>query len=142
MHAGTAKRTPQAAVDLVKNLGPTHSNTDLVDLLNTAGLRTGTGRPFDLVAVQWIRHAHQVPVPPPQADDELSVKQVAARLGISADAVYNWIANGHIAVRRTSTGRICVPWTDEIEAVCRRRIAESAHLKPRESTNASAGGAV
>jgi excisionase family DNA binding protein len=142
VHAGTAKRTPQAAVDLIKNLGPTHSNSDLVDLLNAAGLRTGTGRPFDIAAVQWVRHAYQVPVPPPQANGELSVKQVAARLGISADAVYNWIANGHIAVRRTSTGRICVPWTDEIEALCRRRIAQSAHLKPRETTNASAGGAV
>jgi DNA invertase Pin-like site-specific DNA recombinase len=142
VHPGTAKRTSQAVVDLVKNLGPTHSNTDLVDLLNAAGLCTGTGSPFDIAAVQWVRHAHQVPVPPPQANGELSVKQVAARLGISADAVYHWIANACIEVRRTPTGRICVPWTDEIEAICRRRIAESAHLKPRKTTKASAGGAV
>jgi DNA invertase Pin-like site-specific DNA recombinase len=145
VHPGTAKRTPQAAVDLVKTLGPTHGNDELVDLLNQAGLRTGTGRPFDIVAVQWVRHAHQVPVPAPQTGDELSVKAVAARLGISADAVYTWIANAHLEVRRTLTGRICVPWNDRIETACRRRIAASAHLKPTtptETTNKTAGGAV
>src|SRR5205814_8282281 len=128
--------------DLTKNRGPDHSKPDLRHLLNAAGLRTGTGHPFDTTARKWVRHAHQVSVPPPRVNAELSVRQVAARLGISADAVYNWIANGHIAVRRTSTGRLCVPWTDAIATVCRRRIAASAHLKPRETTDASAGAAV
>jgi hypothetical protein len=129
--------------ELVIRLGPTTSNTDLVDLLNTAGHTTGTGRAFDINAVQWIRHAHKVPVPKPQNDGELSVKQVAARLGISADAVYTWIANAHLEVRRTPAGRICVPWHDQIEAACIGRIARSVHLKPATTTpNSTAGAAV
>ncbi|GGM87286.1 hypothetical protein ACFFX1_05860 [Dactylosporangium sucinum] len=83
---------------------------------------------------QWIRHAHKVPVPQPQNDGELSVKQVAARLGISADAVYSWIANTHLEIRRTPAGRICVPWNDRVEAACRHRIARSVHLKPTITT--------
>jgi hypothetical protein len=134
IHPGTAKRTPTPAADLVIRLGPTTSNTDLVDLLNTAGHTTGTGRAFDINAVQWIRHTHKIPVPKPQNDGELSVKQVAARLGISADAVYSWIANTHLDTRRTTTGRICVPWNDQVEAACRHRVAQSVHLKPANAT--------
>jgi excisionase family DNA binding protein len=142
VHPGTARRTPQAAVDLVTTLGPTHSNTDLLTRLNATGLRTGTGRRFDIAAVQWIRHTHRIPVPAPQNTGELSVKQVAALLGISADTVYTWIANAHIQARRTPTGRICVPWNDQTETTCRHRIAESAHLKPRTTPTPTAGGAV
>jgi len=142
VHPGTARRTPRAAVDLVAELGPTHSNEQLVDLLNAAGIRTGNDRPFDIDAVQWVRHIRRVATPRPQAEGELSVKEVAARLGISADAVYTWITNAQLEVRRTPTNRICVPWTDRIEAACRRRIANSVHLKPTTTTKSSAGGAV
>ena len=143
VHPGTAKRTPTPAAELVIRLGPTTGNTDLVDLLNTAGHTTGTGRAFDINAVQWIRHTHKVPVPKPQSDGELSVKQVAARLGISADAVYTWIANTHLDIRRTTAGRICVPWNDQVEAACQERIARSVHLKPATTTpNTTAGEAV
>ena len=93
--------------------------------------------------MQWIRHTHKVPVPKPQSDGELSVKQVAARLGISADAVYTWIANTHLDIRRTTAGRICVPWNDQVEAACQERIARSVHLKPATTTpNTTAGEAV
>jgi excisionase family DNA binding protein len=134
VHAGTAKRTPAPATEMIIRLGPTTSNTDLVELLNTAGHTTGTGRAFDINAVRWIRHAHKVPVPKPQNDGELSVKQAAARLGISADTVYTWIANTHLEIRRTPTGRICVPWNHQVEAACRERIARSVHLKPATTT--------
>jgi excisionase family DNA binding protein len=38
----------------------------------------------------------------------MSVDEVAARLAISADAVYCWIEHGQLAARRTTTGRLCV----------------------------------
>jgi excisionase family DNA binding protein len=134
VHAGTAKRTPAPATEMIIRLGPTTSNTDLVELLNTAGHTTGTGRAFDINAVRWIRHAHKIPVPKPQNDGELSVTQAAARLGISADTVYTWIANTHLEIRRTPTGRICVPWNHQVETACRERIARSVHLKPATTT--------
>jgi hypothetical protein len=131
---GPAKRTPTPAAELVIRLGATTSNDDLVDILNTAGHTTGFGRPFDIDAVQWVRHVHHIPVPKPQQAGELSVAETANRLGISADAIYCWIKTGKLDVRRTRTGRICIPWNHHVETTCRRRITESVHLK-QKTTN-------
>jgi hypothetical protein len=92
---GPASRTPAAAVELIRGLGPTTSNDDLVAELNTAGLHTGHGRPFDIDAVQWVRHLHNFPVPSPYLDGELSVTDAARRLQVSTGTVYYWINNGH-----------------------------------------------
>ena len=127
---GPAARTPSSAVELIRALGPTTSNTDLVTGLNAAGHRTGKGRPFDIDAVQWVRHVHKIPTPGPFAPGELSVSEAADRLGISADAVYHWIKAGHLPARRGAGNRLAITWTLEIEAACRARIASSGHLNP------------
>ena len=44
VHPGTARRSPAAAIELVKQLGPATSNDELVTRLNAAGHRTGHGR--------------------------------------------------------------------------------------------------
>jgi len=131
---GPAKRTPTPAAELIIRLGATTSNNDLVEMLNTAGHTTGLGRPFDIDAVQWVRHIHHIPVPKPQQAGELSVAETATRLGISADAIYCWIKTGKLDVRRTLTGRICIPWNHHVETTCRHRITESVHLK-QKTTN-------
>jgi len=139
--AGEAKRTPPAAVDLVVRLGPTTSSEALVAELNAAGLATGFGRPFDVAAVQWIRHVHKVPTPSDTRDGERTVAEVARHLQVSADAVYYWIANASIPARRTVGGRLRIPFTPAVEAACRRRIAQSCHLKTT-TPDPSAKGAV
>lgn len=138
---GPAARTPSGAVELIRTLGPTTSNDDLVTKLNAAGHRTGKGRPFDVDAVQWVRHVHKIPTPGPLAPGEISVTEVAARLGISADAVYYWIKVGHLPARRGPSNRLAITWSAQIEASCRVRAANSAHLTPT-SRPATAGEAV
>ena len=81
IHPGIARRSPSLAVDMIRRLGPVTSSTQLASQLNAAGLTTGTGRPFDIKAVQWIRRAYQIPAPPPYADGEISVADAAGRLG-------------------------------------------------------------
>ena len=76
-HPGTAKRSPSPAVEMVIRLGPTTPTAELADQLNAAGLTTGTGAPFDVKAVQWIRHAYHIPAPNPYADGEISVAEAA-----------------------------------------------------------------
>ena len=71
VHPGTAKRSPAAAIELVRQLGPGTSNDDLAARLNAAGLHTGHGHPFDVTAVQWIRHAHKIPAPDLYATGDL-----------------------------------------------------------------------
>ena len=130
VHPGTAKRSPSPAVAMVTRLGPTTPTAELADLLNAAGLTTGTGAPFDLKAVQWIRHAYHVPAPAPFIAGEISVADAAERLTTSTGVVYDWIKTGKLAARRGSGNRLCIPWTEHVEAECNCRIAESAHLNP------------
>jgi hypothetical protein len=127
---GPAKRTPPPGVEVIKRLGPTMRNHDLVDHLNAAGLRTGHGRPFDIAAVQWVRHAYKISSPDPYAAGELSVAEAARQLGCSTGVVYYWLKTGQLDARRGPGNRLCITWNPDIENVCRRRIAESGHLQP------------
>ena len=138
---GPASRTPAAAVQLIRRLGPTTSNDDLVAELNAAGLRTGHGRPFDIDAVQWIRHLHKIPVPSPYLDREISVTDAARRLRVSTGTVYYWIKNGYLTARRGRGNRLCITWTSDVETACWRRAADSPHLN-HSTQHVPAGGAV
>jgi DNA invertase Pin-like site-specific DNA recombinase len=128
VHPGTAKRSPSPAVQMVQRLGPTTPTRKLADRLNAAGLTTGTGRPFDVKAVQWIRHAYHVPAPQPYADSEISVAEAADRLACSTGVIYYWIETGQLAARRGAGNRLCISWNNSIDAACRARIAASGHL--------------
>jgi DNA invertase Pin-like site-specific DNA recombinase len=130
IHPGTARRSPSPAVEMVRRLGPLTPTAELAAELNTAGLVTGNGRPFDVKAVQWIRHAYNIPAPPPYAASEISVAEAARRLGCSAGVLYYWIESAQLDARRGPGNRLRITWTDQLEAACRRRIAESGHLNP------------
>jgi excisionase family DNA binding protein len=128
IHPGTAKRSPAAAVELVRRLGPVTSNDELARRLNSAGHRTGHGRPFDITAVQWIRHAYKIPVPDPYRPGEISVAEAARHLGCSTGVIYHWIHTGQLTARRGHGNRFCIPWNDQVQAGSQDRIAKSAHL--------------
>jgi excisionase family DNA binding protein len=127
---GVPAPTPTPATALIRELGPVTSNTDLVTLLAQRGYRTGAGRPFDIKAVQWVRHAYQIPSPSPCRDTEISVAEAARRLGCSPGVVYYWIETGQLDARRSPGGRLCIPWTPATDADCRARITSSGHLNP------------
>lgn len=79
----------------------------------------------------------------PWGDHELSVAQVAHRLGVKPDVVYNWIDCGHLPARRGPGGRRFICFTAEVEASCRQRIASSCHLSPEvkaQSLQPTTGG--
>ena len=137
VHPGTAVRSPSPAVDMVTRLGPTTGTDEMVGMLNAAGLTTGHGRPFDAKAVQWIRHAYHIPAPNPYAAGEISVADAAERLGVNIGVVYDWIKTGKLAARRGTGNRLCILWTDRVEAQCRCRITESGHLNPSARHTAS-----
>jgi len=138
-NAGEAKRTPSPAVDLIRRLGPTTGNADLAALLTARGHTTGTGRPFDVKAVQWVRHAYGVPTPGLYRDGEQSVDQVAEDLRCNPGSVYYWINTGHLDARRAGN-RLCIPWNPEIRADFQRRINTSSHLTPAGQPTKPPGG--
>jgi DNA invertase Pin-like site-specific DNA recombinase len=127
---GPAKRSPSPAVELIRQLGPTTDTRDMAAKLNAAGLATGHGRPFDVAAVQWIRHAYRIPAPRAYTAGEISVADAAGQLGCSTGVVYDWIKTGKLAARRGAGNRLCIHWTKHVETECRHRITNSGHLNP------------
>jgi Recombinase zinc beta ribbon domain/Recombinase len=130
VHPGTARRSPSPAVEMVRELGPVTPTAELAEQLNAAGMVTGNGRPFDVKAVQWIRHAYHIPAPAACADGEISVAEAARRLGCSTGVIYYWTETAQLDARRGPGNRLCITWNDQVETACRRRIAESGHLTP------------
>jgi DNA invertase Pin-like site-specific DNA recombinase len=136
-------RTPAGAVEIARRLGGVLSDDQLAKTLNAQGFRTGKGHQFDIKAVRWLRHAFKIRAPRTQClrDGEITIKQAAARLGIKGDPIYHWIWLGQVPARRDRTGRWCIPWTADVEAVYRTKVTESVHLKP-STPLIPAGGAV
>ncbi|MEY9895810.1 DNA invertase Pin-like site-specific DNA recombinase [Catenulispora sp. MAP12-49] len=136
-------RTPPEAAELIRARGPVLTHEQLAAELNAAGLSTGKGRPFDVKAVKWARHTLKVPAPrtQPLLDGEVTVRQAAAELGISADAVYYWLHNAQVPARKDPSGRWCIPWTADNQQIYRQRLAESFRLDP-ETPTTTTGGAV
>jgi DNA invertase Pin-like site-specific DNA recombinase len=135
-------RTPSPAVELTRRLAAKHTNAQIAEQLNAAGLRTGSGLPFAPQNVQWIRWRHKIPYPTTWAQDgELTVSQIAETLGVSTGTVYDWIGSGKLAARRGPANRLYIPFPPEVEQQCRERVQNSAHL-PAETRIRAAGGAV
>ena len=135
-------RTPPEAVELTRRLASAHTNAQIAEQLNAAGLRTTSGCPFAAEHVQWIRWRHQIPYPATWArDSELTVHQLAQTLGVSDGTVYDWIRAGKLTARRGPGNRLYIPFDPAIEQDCRQRVANSYHL-PAKTKIRAAGGAV
>jgi excisionase family DNA binding protein len=126
LRPGAARDARTAAVrEILRQLGPTHTNTQLADHLNHTGHRTGTGQPFDEAKVRWMRWQQRIPAPSPLAADELGVHELAQRLNVGDHVVYVWIRQGELQARRAGRRRLAIPFNDDIMAACRQRLADS-----------------
>jgi excisionase family DNA binding protein len=138
---GIIRRTPPQALDLLTRLAPHRSNAEIAAELNARGLRTATGRPFDARAISQLRSDHRLARQSLLRDDELTVTQVAERLGVCDHTVYYWINHDHLAARRTDGNRVCIPFPPQVEEHWRQHVAESGHI-PAKAKITSTGGAV
>ena len=134
-------RTPTAAVDLVRRLGATTTDDVLAAQLNAADLTTGKGQPFTARAVHWVRAAHQIRAPRtvPLHDGEITVGEATRQLGVSASAIYYWLAHSQLPARLAPSGRWCIPWDPATQAAYRAKAAASVRLKPRTQPAAARG---
>jgi DNA invertase Pin-like site-specific DNA recombinase len=53
-------RTPPAIVEQVRALATDHTDAEIAQTMNASYLRTGTGKPFDRLAVKRVRHAYEI----------------------------------------------------------------------------------
>jgi DNA invertase Pin-like site-specific DNA recombinase len=131
------RRTDRAAIELARrhaNL-PNHA---IAERLNTAGFSTGAGRPFDDDAVASLRRYHQIPPPRLLEHGEVTVTDIARRLGLSHGAVIHWVTRGWLPARRGLNNQWCIPLGPDIEAACRERVSRSAHIHEPDSSEPQA----
>ena len=102
--------------------------------------RSPTGRwciPFDADTESACRHrlatsphVHRDRDDIDRQSGELSIAEVADRLGVKADAVYYWAKRGYLPTRRGKSGRRWVNFTPDLQASCEERIINSYKFPP------------
>jgi DNA invertase Pin-like site-specific DNA recombinase len=125
-------RHDDALIERVRELAKTLDDTQIAARLNDEGLKTNKGNPFTIKSIKWIRHKHHIPRVDDRKAGEFTVKEVAARLGVSCGVVYYWIDKGLIGGRRRNAGSpYLLAMTPELEQELAKRVAQSTRLKPQ-----------
>lgn len=116
LHKGESHRHCPEAVQRVRELAAASLHDgQIARQLNDEGLRTGTGRRWDLEAVRQLRSRSQItrvapdrprmrPLPDRYPDGRYSVPGAEARFGVSRAIVYRWIKAGLVSASRADYG--------------------------------------
>jgi DNA invertase Pin-like site-specific DNA recombinase len=131
----------QAVFEIIRQLGPTHTNQQLADHLNQTGWLTASGRAFTEDSVRWMRWKHRIPSPPKLPVGEVGVHDLAQRLNVGDAVIYRWINQGKLQAQRVGQRKLAITFNDQIEAQCRKLITDSTRIQPR-TQELVAGGAV
>lgn len=135
-----ANRNPQRAVTRVQQLVGSHDDSQIADILNVEGLRTGKNRPFTASSIRFIRAKHRIGSTrsDPTLPGEITVPEAARILNIHENSIYQWVREGRMMARQERNRRWCIPWNPQTEAYWRQYVAESSHLimrtTPRNET--------
>ena len=133
--------TDQDAVELIRRRkSEDMRDTDIAAELRALGLRTARGHEFGTQDVRNVRHTIRLSRPSPLEPGELSVREVASRLGVKPGTVYYWLRTGEIPHRKPATGAVCIPFTADVEAALRARPAVARIIT--RNYPAATGGAV
>jgi DNA invertase Pin-like site-specific DNA recombinase len=73
-------------------------------------------------------HQHIDIDPCPRQANEYSIAEVATRLGVKHDVIYNWAQHRYLPSRRGPGGRLWIRFTAKVETDCLQRIANSYKL--------------
>jgi hypothetical protein len=125
-------RHDEALIERVRDLARTLDDAQIADRFNDEGLKTNKGNSFTIKSIKWIRHKHDIPAVDHRKAGELTVKETAARLGVSPGVIYYWIEKGLIRGRRHNAGSpYLLAITPELEQELAKRVAQSTRIKPQ-----------
>lgn len=93
-------RYSPAIREQVRTLARQFTDEEIAQRLNQSGQLSAAGKSFDASKIQWIRHRYGIPAVQLKRPNELTVAQVAKRLGVSPGVVYYWINRKVIAARQ------------------------------------------
>jgi len=88
----------------IKRLAKSYTDDHIAEALNQEGLLSAKGKPFTPSMITWIRYKHDIPSPQLKCSNELTVKEVADKFGVSKGVVYYWIERGYLEARKIRNG--------------------------------------
>ena len=136
------RQTSQEVVSRVRELAPTHTDTQIAALLNDAGAIAGMGGAFTVSKVEWIRYAYDIPLACPErpgvcpsgqrGDGRYSALAAAELLNVNVSTIADWCNAGQLeCVRACPRGPRWITLTPEIIAKLRKPIQR--HWKRRRT---------
>lgn len=144
--AADARRTDPQVVARVRELAPSHTATQIAELLNEEGCRPGLGGSFTASKVEWIRAAYDIPLDCPEGpgfcpsgqrgDGRYSALAAADLLNVNVSTIADWCNSGRLeSVRAGTHGPRWITLTPEIIADLRKPLQR--HWKRRGSRQCS-----
>ncbi len=113
---GAHGRTSPEAIAMVRRFANARNKTVVTELA-AADIVTGTGRPFDVTAVRWLRKTYGIAGrgrATMAGPNERTVREAARAFAVRDKTVYEWIRQGRLAAHRDRAGRLCVPADAEL----------------------------
>lgn len=94
-------RYPEAMVDRVRKLTLLHGDDcTTVDILNSEGKLSATGKPFTKDMVEWIRFKHKIDRPLIRDEYEFTVAETMKIFSVSKHMVYYWVNRKYVQSRK------------------------------------------
>jgi len=136
-------RYPEALVNRVRLLAASLTDAQISATLNAEKRLSAKGKPFTSSMVKWMRYRYDIAMPSQKRAEELTVRQVADRLGVSSGVVYYWIGRGHLPARRIESGfPYWITLTADKEAELQAWVTNSNRIKPQPTQTPAASGAL
>lgn len=88
----------------IKGLAKSSTDDQIAEILNQEGLMSAKGKTFTPSMVTWMRYKHRIPSPYLKRSNELTVKKIADKFGVSRNVVYYWIERGFLQARKIRKG--------------------------------------
>ena len=134
------RQTSQQLVTRIRELAPTHTETQIAALLNAEGEQAGMGGTLTASKVAWIRHAYQIPLDCPErpyvaatgqrGDGRYSALAAAEVLNVNVSTIADWCNAGRLeCVRACPRGPRWITLTPEIITELRKPLQR--HWKRR-----------
>jgi hypothetical protein len=132
--AAEAIRYPTALVEHVRELSQRLSDPQIVAHLNQEGSRSPHGKPFTLAMIKWVRYRYGIASACLKQPGEVTVQQLANRLGTSRYVVYYWIERSVVQARKLDgRGVWWITLSADKEQELRDWVRHSRHLQPQHA---------
>lgn len=97
-------RYPEEVVNEVRSLAKSFGDNQIAEILNGRGRLSAKGKSFTVSMIKWIMYKHSIPSPVLKNSDELTVKELTEKLGVTNHVVYYWIERGYVKARKINEG--------------------------------------